>query len=444
MPSYVFEAMDSRGQKVRKEVEASSRDEAIRQIRRMGLHPTAIKQRGAGGGGGGATSGRSSSRAAARSARTSARTSGRQKRAAAAAETGGEKKKKPLVFGGVKLSELTHFTTQLATLQDAGLPLVRSLKILEGQLKPSPLKYMLAEVAEDVESGSTLSDALAKHPKAFDRLYVNMVKAGEAGGVLDTILERLAEFMEKSLKLRKKVVGAMIYPIVVITVAGLILGGIMTFVVPKFLDMFEEMPNVEVPWPTLMLKSISDFIGSYFLVLIALPFVIWAIIKAIGRTEGGRMAIDRFKLAMPLFGTIISKSTIARFCRTLGTLVASGVPILEALNIVKETTGNAVVTRAVDDVHNSIREGESIARPLAASGVFDDIIVNMVDIGEETGELDKMLVKVADNYESDVDVAVESLTSIMEPLLIVFLGGAVGFIVVALFLPLISILEGIQ
>jgi type IV pilus assembly protein PilC len=442
MATYVFEAMDSRGQKVRKEIDAPSRDEAIAQIRGMGLHPTAIKQRG-GGGDGGAASGRTSSRAAAKSSRTSARASSRQKKAAAA-EPAPAGRKKARVFGGVKLAELTAFTSQLSTLQDAGLPLVRSLRILEGQLKPSVLKYTIGEVADEVESGSTLSDALGKHPKAFDRLYVNMVKAGEAGGVLDTILERLSEFMEKSLRLRKKVVGAMVYPVVVIVVAAGILGGIMKFVVPEFLKMFEEMPGVETPWPTVMLKNFSDFIGDYFLILVALPFALGAIYKAIVKTDGGRMNVDRFKLGMPLFGTIISKSTIARFCRTLGTLVASGVPILEALSIVKETTGNAVVTRAVDDVHSSIREGESIARPLAASGVFDDIIVNMVDIGEETGELDKMLVKVADNYEDDVDVAVESLTSIMEPLLIVFLGGAVGFIVVALFLPLISILEGIQ
>jgi type IV pilus assembly protein PilC len=309
-------------------------------------------------------------------------------------------------------------------------------------MKPSLLKNTLQEVASEVESGSTLSDAFGKHPKVFDRLYVNMIKAGEAGGVLDTILERLAQFMEKSLRLRKKVIGALIYPVVVTVVAVGILAAIMKFVIPAFEEMFKEI-GLDLPTMTQVLLAVSRFVSEQFIVLLLIPPAFWGIYRLVSRNPKGRFLIDKFKLNMPLFGTIIKKSTISRFCRTLGTLISSGVPILEALAIIKETTGNDVVTKAVDDVYNSIREGESIARPLGASGVFDDIIVNMVDIGEETGELDKMLLKVADNYDEDVDIAVESLTSVMEPILIVFMGGAIGFIVIALFLPLIDLIKGL-
>lgn len=440
MSQFVFEALDEQGQKVRKEIEAPSRDGAISKIKAMGMKPTAIRERRA--------SGRESARTSRRgpAQRPSARQPGaavsQRKGAERGASAGAATKKRPRVWGGVNLQEITQFTNQLATLQDAGLPLVRSLRILEGQMKPSRLKYTIEDVAGEVESGSTLSDSLSKHPKVFDRLYVNMIKAGEAGGVLDTILTRLSEFMEKSLRLRKKVMGAMIYPAVVMSVAALIVGGIMKYVVPNFLAMFDEL-RLEKPTMTVMLQSFSNFIGQFWYALLVLPLILYVIYRLIVRSSGGRFQVDRIKINLPLFGMILRKSTVARFCRTLGTLSAAGVSILEALAIVKETTGNAVVTQAVDNVYSSIKEGESIARPLGASGVFDDIVVNMVDIGEETGELDKMLMKVADNYEADVDVAVESLTSIIEPLLIVFLGGAVGFIVVALFLPLINILEGI-
>jgi type IV pilus assembly protein PilC len=434
MPVFAFEAMDNKGQKVKKEIEAGNRDEAITKVKGMGFHPTAIKEKP------GAAAPGASQRAAPGAP-------GKSQRAPAKAAAGGLPEvaapKKQRVFGGVKLRELTQFTNQLSTLQDAGLPIVRSLRILEGQLKPSVLKNTLSEVASEVESGSTLSDAMSKHPKVFDRLYVNMIKAGEAGGVLDTILERLAEFIEKSLRLKKKVVGALIYPVVVSLIAIGILSGIMVFVIPSFEAMFTEM-NMELPMMTQALLGISRFVGGHFIILLSIPIALFVAFKIAVRNPKVRFLVDKFKLNMPLFGTIIKKSTISRFCRTLGTLIASGVPILEALAIIKEATGNDVVTKAVDDVHDSIREGESIARPLGASGVFDDIIVNMVDIGEETGELDKMLVKVADNYDEDVDIAVESLTSVMEPLLIVFMGGAVGFIVIALFLPLINLIQGIK
>jgi type IV pilus assembly protein PilC len=450
--------MDNKGQKVRKEIEAGNRDEAISKVKGMGFHPTAIKEKAgappAAGGASGrapggppgasqrAPGGGASAAAVAAAAAAAKSQRGPAGKGGPTGDAGGAPAKKPFVFGGVALREITQFTTQLSTLQDAGLPIVRSLRILEGQMKPCLLKNTLQEVAAEVESGSTLSDAFSKHPKVFDRLYVNMIKAGEAGGVLDTILERLAQFMEKSLRLRKKVIGALIYPIVVTVVAVGILIGIMKFVIPAFKQMFIEI-NLPLPTVTQILLGLSDFVADNFWWLLLVPFIIYGLYRLAVRNPKVRFFVDKFKLNMPLFGMIIKKSTISRFCRTLGTLISSGVPILEALAIIKETTGNDVVTKAVDDVYNSIREGESIARPLGASGVFDDIIVNMVDIGEETGELDKMLMKVADNYDDDVDIAVESLTSIMEPVLIVFMGGAVGFIVIALFLPLISLIQGL-
>jgi type IV pilus assembly protein PilC len=439
MPVFAFEAMDNKGQRLRKEVEAGNRDDAITKIKGMGFHPTAIKEKP---GGPPAVSARTAAAGGPGAASGATAKSTKQMKAAAAEAPPPEKKRAALVFGGVSLRELSQFTTQLATLQDAGLPIVRSLRILEGQLKPSVLKNTLQEVANEVESGSTLSDAMAKHPKVFDRLYVNMIKAGEAGGVLDTILDRLAEFMEKSLRLKKKVVGALVYPIVVSFIAIGILAAIMRWVIPSFEAMFNDI-GLTLPFLTQILLGISRFVRDYFPILLALPVVAILGYKAVARTPGGRFFFDKFKLNMPIFGLIVKKSTIARFSRTLGTLIASGVPILEALAIVKEAVGNEVVTKAVEDVHASIREGESIARPLGASGVFDDIIVNMVDIGEETGELDKMLMKIADNYDDDVDIAVESLTSVLEPVLIVFMGGAVGFIVISLFLPLIDLIKSL-
>lgn len=410
MASFTFEAVDGKGNKVKKDVDASDRDDAMAKIKGMGLFPTKVKEKEAAAAG------------------------------AVAAAPGAKKRGKVLAIGGVSMRQLTTFTQQLATLQDAGLPIVRSIRILEGQLKPSLLKNTLMDVAEDVESGSTLSEAMGKHPRAFDRLYVGMIKAGEAGGVLDTILDRLSHFMEKSLRLRKKVVGALIYPVVVTVVAVGILAGIMNFVIPAFQKMFKEV-GVSLPVMTEILLAVSDVVQNYWYLLPGIPVVIILMWKGIASTPKGKYMLDKLLLYMPVFGTIIHKSTIARFARTLGTLIASGVPILESLSITREATGNDVVAKAIDDVHTSIREGESIAKPLQESGVFDDMLVNMIDIGEETGELDKMLVKIADNYDDDVDVAVESLTSIIEPILIVGMGGAVGFIVIALFLPLIELIQ---
>ncbi|MBL4848538.1 MAG: type II secretion system F family protein [Planctomycetes bacterium] len=410
MPGFTVEAVDQKGNKVKKEVTADDRDDAMAQVKDMGLYPTKVKESGGGGGG------------------------------AAVQGTADTKKTRTFTIGGVGLALLTQFTQQLSTLQDAGLPIVRSLKILEGQLKPGVLKNALIDVAEDVESGATLSEAMGKHPKCFDRLYVGMIKAGEAGGVLDTILERLAGFMEKSLKLKKKVIGALIYPAVVTVVAVLILAGIMAFVIPAFQKMFDET-GIQLPVVTQILIDLSYFVKNYWFLLPGFPISVILFIKLMRSHPKGKFMLDKFTLYMPVFGTILHKSTVSRFCRTLGTLVSSGVPILESLSITREATSNDVIAKAIDEVHASIREGESIARPLQEAGVFDDMMINMVDIGEETGELDKMLVKIANNYDDDVDIAVESLSSIIEPILIVGMGGAVGFIVIALFLPLISLIE---
>jgi type IV pilus assembly protein PilC len=410
MPVFAYEAIDASGQKVKREVNASSKDDALKQISSQGLRPTRIAMK-----------------------------------AKQAAEAAPEKKRKRgiVLFDRVRQAQIVTFTSQLSTLQDAGLPIVRSVKILETQQKPGKFKDQLAAVAEEVEGGSTFSEALAKFPKSFDKLYVSMVKAGEAGGVLDVILNRLAGFMEKSQKLKKKVTGAMIYPIAVMTVAGLILTGIMLYVVPSFESMFKDLGQ-QLPAPTQLLLSMSRALKSYWFLLPGVPFTLWLLMRFVARTARGKVLLAQFKLKMPVFGLIIKKSSISRFCRTLGTLISSGVPILEALRIVKDAIGNVVISNAIEEVHGSIKEGDTIAGPLRQSGIFDELLVNMIDVGEETGELDKMLIKIADNYDVDVDVAVEGMSSLLEPMLIVGMGGAVGFIVIALFLPLIEIIKNIH
>ena len=412
MPVFNYEALDSQGQEVKSTIEAESEEDAITKIRQMGYFPTTVRGKGA-------------DKAAAKGG----------------AAAGGTKRKGPgIVIGGVSQKDLVVFTRQLATLVDAGLPIVRSLKILEGQFKPGLLKYAVGTVAEEVEGGNTLSEAMVKFPKVFDRLYVNMVKAGEAGGVLDTILDRLAVFMEKANKLKKQVMSSMIYPAAVITVAGGILAIIMIKIVPQFQKMFSEM-GLELPGPTLLLISLSMILKTYWYLLPGVPFVGMMFLRLLKKTKPGKWILDKASLKVPVFGQIVSKSTISRFCRTLGTLIASGVPILDALAIVRDATGNVIISNAIQKVHESIREGENIAGPLAQSKVVDAMVVNMIDVGEETGELDKMLIKVADNYDDDVDALVTGMMSLIEPILIVGMGVSVGFIVISLFLPLIKLME---
>jgi len=408
MPTYQYEAMDHTGREVKDSIDAATQEEAQQLIRQKGFFVTKIAEKA-------------------------------KKIRKSAAKRGSRRRKKSFTIGKISTKHLCTFTRQLSTLQDAGLPILRSLKILEGQCKPGVLKNALGDVVEDIESGQTLSEAFSKHPKAFDRLYCNMIKAGEAGGALEAILQRLADFKEKSQSLKRKIKGAMVYPIVVILVACTIVGFILYYIIPKFESIFKDF-GVPLPRMTIMLIESSHFLIKYFYVVFLTPFLIWIFIKLLYRNKTGAYVCDRILLMIPVMGTIAEKSTVARTMRTLGTLVQSGVPILESLNIVKETAGNAVFERAFTRIYQSIREGETIAQPLREARIVDDIVVNMIDVGEETGELDTMLNKIADNYDEEVEVAVESLVSLLEPMMIVVLGGIVGFIVIALFLPLITLI----
>ncbi|MEK7449891.1 MAG: type II secretion system F family protein, partial [Planctomycetota bacterium] len=325
MPIFHYEAVDRTGKRINSEIEAGSIQEAQQKIRQMGYFPTGVQEKSA----------------------TSTGTPG-----PGAATTG--KKLKGFYLGGVSRKQLSHFTQQLSVLQDAGLPLLRSLKILEKQMKTSLLKRIVGQVTEEVEGGSTFSEALSKYPKAFDRLYVNMVKAGEAGGVLDTILLRLSIFMEKSQALKRKIIGALIYPVMVISVALVILVGIMAFVVPKFAAIFAEM-GTSLPAMTQLLMSISETIKNWWFLLPVIPIVLYIGVIIFARSRNGRLTIDRLKLNVPLVGMIMRKSAIARFCRTFGTLLASGVNILESLTIVRNAIGNEVLAEAIQNVHDSIR-----------------------------------------------------------------------------------------
>ena len=439
MPTYQFEAMDATGQEIKDVVEAPSEDEAQATIRQMGYFVTKI------------------------SVKKAKKTSAEKKTA--------KNKGKTFALGGVKSKVLTTFTRQLSILQDAGMPILRSLRILENQSKPGTLKNALIDVCEDIESGSTLSEAMAKSPKAFDRLYVNMIKAGEAGGALEIILQRLAEFQERSESLKRKVKSALIYPITVVTFAGGILTFIMISIVPAFQKIFKDFGS-ELPIITKALITISEGMVTFWYLIPGIPLALWLFIKLLRKFGPGRLGWDMFILRVPIFGQLVEKNIVARTVRTLGTLVASGVPILEALHITRETSGNAVFENLYHKVYDAIREGETIAKPLKEHSrvgfhpmalffwmffipivgaliylmklnqrAMDDMVVNMVDVGEETGELDTMLYKVADTYDEEVKVLTEGLMSLMEPLLIIVLGLMVGFIVVALFMPLIGLIQ---
>lgn len=411
MPTYQYEAMDQTGKEVKDTIDANTQEEAQQLIRQKGYFVTKISERAKGG-----------------AKRKATKKGGRRG------------KKKSFTFGKISTKQLCTFTRQLSTLQDAGLPILRSLRILEGQCKPGVLKNALGDVIEDIESGMTLSEAFSKHPKAFDRLYCNMIKAGEAGGALEAILQRLADFKEKSQTLKRRVKSAMVYPLVVISVAVAIVGFILYFIIPKFEAIFKDF-GVDLPGMTIFLIKASNYVVKYFYVIPLVPLFIWIFLKLMYRMKTGAYICDRILLMVPVLGDLVEKATVARTMRTLGTLVQSGVPILESLVIVKDTAGNAVFERAFQRIYDSIREGETIAQPLRESRIVDDIVVNMIDVGEETGELDRMLNKIADNYDEEVETLVESLVSLLEPIMIVILGGIVGFIVIALFLPLIQLIS---
>lgn len=353
--------------------------------------------------------------------------------------------KKKFGFGGkVKDKDIVVFTRQFATMINAGLPLVQALEILSTQMENKNLARTVSNVKLDVEAGSTYADALRKHPRVFSELYVNMVAAGEAGGILDTILNRLAAYIEKAMKLKKKVKGAMIYPAVVTSVAVAVIVIIMVFVVPTFSKLFVSMGGT-LPLPTRIIISISNFVGGIGgLIIFATIVAIGIAITQIRRTENGRRATDAILLKLPIFGTILNKVAVAKFTRTLGTLISSGVPILDGLDITAKTAGNKVIEYAVMDVRRAVAEGKTLAEPLSKVKAFPPMVTHMIAVGESTGALDAMLGKIADFYDDEVDAAVSNLTAMLEPLLIVFLGTTVGFIVVALYLPIFKIVTLIK
>jgi len=344
--------------------------------------------------------------------------------------------------GKVPSKVLTIFTRQLSTLISAGLPLLRSLRTLSKQEKNPNLRKIMAGLAESVEGGTTFSEALSQHPKAFNKLYVNMVKAGELGGVLEVVLTRLAEFAEKSQRIKGKVTSAMVYPLVVLTIAVGIVTFLMLFIVPKFEAIFKDMLGGRpLPFITQAIMDLSRFIqGNFLLIAGAITVAVIGIRFAL-RVPGVSSAVDEYKLKLPLFGDMLTKTSVARFSRTLGTLVSSGVPILQALQITRDTAGNARVSSAIENIHDNVKEGESMVSPMEASQIFPPMVVSMVQVGEETGQLPDMLTKVADVFEEEVDTAVAGLTSLLEPVMIVLLALIVGTIVVALFLPLITIIQ---
>ena len=355
------------------------------------------------------------------------------------------------LFGGLSLGgarvtdkDIVVFTRQFSTMIDAGLPLVQGLEILSEQVENKNLAKNLTVIKADVESGSTYADALRRHPKIFSELYVNMVAAGEAGGILDTILNRLAAYIEKAMKLKKKVKGAMIYPAVVTCVAVLVIAVIMIFVVPTFSKMFANLGGT-LPLPTRIVLNMSRFIAGMGGLIVAGVIVgIGVSIVQIRKTEKGKKVIDGILLKLPVFGILLKKVAVAKFTRTLGTLVSSGVPILDGLEITAKTAGNKVIEYAIMGVRQAVSEGKTLEEPLAKAKVFPPMVTHMIAVGESTGALDAMLSKIADFYDDEVDNAVANLTAMMEPMLMVFLGGAIGFIVIAMYLPIFKLITLIK
>jgi type IV pilus assembly protein PilC len=343
-------------------------------------------------------------------------------------------------FGGKKVEtkDIVIFTRQFATMIDSGLPLVQCLEILSSQQDNKTFKEVLLKVKENVESGSTFADSLGRHPKVFDQLYVNLVAAGEVGGILDTILNRLAAYIEKSMKLKKQIKGAMVYPATVMSIAVVVVGVILIFVIPTFAKMFEEFGG-ELPAPTKIVIALSNFIVKYLIVIIALFIASISGFKKYYATKNGRYQVDRLALKAPIVGNLIRKVSVAKFTRTLGTMISSGVPIMDGLDIVAKTAGNKIVEEAIYKVRQAISEGKTIAEPLAVSGVFPPMVVQMIAVGEATGAMDTMLNKIADFYDDEVDSAVSAMTAMMEPMLMVFLGTTVGGLVVAMYLPIFKI-----
>ena len=418
MPIFTYKAIDKFGKEIASEIEVVNYEEAIKKLRGLGYFPTKVTAK-----------------------KESRKVSSRAEISAFPARKGFQVEIRIpfLGIGTVKPKQVTIFTRQLATLIGAGLPLVRSLNILRDQLRKGTLRDVIESLAQQVEAGGTFSDALMKYPNVFSKLFVNTVRAGEDGGVLEIVLTRLAEFNEKNEGLRARIRAALIYPILVITFAMSVLTFLIIFVIPKFMELFEEI-GTELPLPTLILLRISDFMQHQWVAGIFLIAGLIVLYRILTRGPTVRYIVDKMKLQLPVSGELILKVSIARFSRTLGTLISSWVPILQALLITKDTAGNEVIARSLGIVHDSIREGESIAGPLAKTRIFPLMVVNMINVGEETGSLDQMLNKIADTFDDEVDATVTALTSLLEPVLIVFMGLIVGAIVISMFLPLVKLL----
>ncbi|MEY2485814.1 MAG: type pilus assembly protein PilC [Verrucomicrobiota bacterium] len=426
MPRFTYVALDARGQESTGLMEGASSNEVIGQLRQAGYFPTNVYEEGKGGSDG------QVARAAAVKAPRVARPRGKANIVLFQKKT-------------VKTKVLMIFTRQLATLIDSGLPLLRGLNVLAKQERDTVLRNTINKLAEGVQSGGTFSESLAQHPRIFNDLFVNMVRAGELGGVLEVVLTRLAEFQEKASKIKNKVVAAMVYPAIVMFMAIGIMAFLLVYIVPKFEGIFHDMlGDKPLPGITRFVIGASKIVQTHWLLLIGAGIFFIAGYSFLNRSPRGRSIVDRFKLRVPLFGDVIRKTAISRFSRTLGTLVTSGVPILQALNITRATAGNTVISSAIAQVHDSVKEGESIVQPLEASGAFPPMVISMIDVGEETGQLPEMLLKIADVYDDEVDNSVAALTSMLEPIMIVFLAVVVGTIVIALFMPLISIISGLQ
>ena len=424
MAKFQYEALDTKTGKTEKgELPANSQAEALARLQEMGLAPTKCEMAKA----------------------EPKKGKGKAKKKAGKKGKKGAMQLEINIGAAVNEKTLTIFTRQLAQLTSAGLPLLSGLTVLARQEKNQTLKRVLGELAEVIEGGGTFSEGLAQHPKVFNKLFVSMVKAGELGGVLEVVLDRLAQFMEKAMRIKGKVKAAMFYPIAVLIVAIVIMAILLIFVIPKFKDVFGDLTGEDgLPEFTQFVLDISDTVKENAFGTATGMFAFMLTLSLCGKSKHGRFVLDKLALFFPIIGPVVEKVSIARFARTLGTLINSGVPILQALNIVKDTSGNTVVAQAVQDVHDSVKEGETIVAPLEASRVFPPMVISMVDVGEKTGDMPQMLEKIADTYDEEVDRAVESMTSLIEPVMIVFLAVMVGSIVIAMFLPLIKMIESIS
>ena len=432
MAKFQYIALDGAGQEQRGTIEAGDRAAAIAAIRANGLFPSAIGE--VKGGSSSAPAGKKDAKAP-----------------KATAKKGGAGSKQiniklpKFLQGRVSQKDLTGFTRQLATLVNAGLPLMRCIEVLKKQKMAPAMMDCLNGISEGIAGGATFSEALTAYPKVFDNLYVNMVKAGEAGGVLEVVLNRLAEFAEKAQKIKNKVKGAMIYPSVVLVAAIGITAFLLVAVIPKFQQVFNDiLGGQSLPAITEFVMGASDFVQHNGLQIFIGVVVLVVLYKMFGKTKFGAYQLDRMRLSIPITGTLVKRTAISQFSRTLGTLLSSGVPILQALVIVRDTTANGVVRNAIQSVHDAVKEGESMTDPLASSGVFPPMVVSMVQVGEETGQLPDMLTRIANTYDDEVDNAVAGMTAAIEPALIIFLAVVVGTIVIAMFLPMIKIISSVS